>query len=474
MAKRAVQSVKESPTTSGLRILLGVTGSIAAWKSLDLVRELRDRGAEVACILTDAASRFVGPLSFETMTGNPVGRDLFDPRGKAALPTWVEGTPAARLPYHLALAECADFLVIAPASAATIARLAQGQADDLLSATVLAAKCRVVVAPAMNTRMWQHPSTQENVRLVRARGILVEDPDHGKMAWDEEGEGPGRFIEPNVLAERIVRLGAIARQLEGRRVVVSLGGTEEPIDAVRSITNRSSGRMGVALAEEARDRGAEVVVVAARAHVPMPSGVRVVRAMTAREMLRAMEKESPHADVVVMAAAVADWRPVSPASRKRKKSEGPPVLRLEPTEDILLRLKVVAKSAIRVGFALETDDPLENGRKKLREKDLDLLVVNDATEPGAGFEVETNRVTILAKSGQAHDVSLRSKREVAAAIFDHLVGLAAKRTAAARTRRTGERSGATAVRTRRAGAPSREAAKPSGSRSRIRSPRSRK
>lgn len=410
----------KTESTRAPRLLLGVTGSIAAWKALDLVRELRDRGAEVACLMTASATRFVGPLSFETMTGNPVGLDLFDARGQAALPFWVRGTPAERLPYHLALAECADAIVIVPASATTIAKMASGAADDLILSCVLATTRPVAIAPAMNTRMWMHPATNANVKTLVQRGVRVFAPDSGKMAWESEGEGAGRLPEPADLATRILRLVKTARELEGVKVIVSAGGTEEPIDAVRVVTNRSSGRMGIALAEEARDRGADVVLVAAAVSVPLPAGVRIVRAHTAAAMLDAMVAESKDAGLVLMAAAVADWRPANPDGSKRKKSSGPPTIRFEATEDILARLKTVAKRAVRVGFALETDDPIANGKQKLRMKDLDLLVVNDATEKGAGFDVETNRVTMLTRGGDVEALPLLSKREVAARILDRV------------------------------------------------------
>jgi phosphopantothenoylcysteine decarboxylase/phosphopantothenate--cysteine ligase len=416
------------------RVLLGVTGSVAAFKAPDLVRELRDRGADVAVILTEAARRFVGPLTFEAMTGNPVGVDLFDVRGRAALPTWMEGTEAARLPYHLAMAESADLFVVAPATATTMAKIAHGLADNLLTCTLLATTRPVVVAPAMNTRMWRAEATVENVRLLGERGVRIVEPDVGKMAWDAEGEGEGRFPEPAHLAARVWRILETSRQLEGRKVVVSAGGTEEPVDAVRVLTNRSSGRMGVALAEEARDRGAEVVLVRAAMSVPPPAGVRVVAAPSARAMRDAMVAESRDADVVLMAAAVADWRPVAPSGRKRKKSEGPPSIELEPTEDVLTELREMAPRAFRVGFALETDDPIENGRAKLEAKGLELLVVNDATEPGAGFDVATNRVSLLSPGGIAEDLPLLPKREVAARILDRVVELrGAKETTGARS-----------------------------------------
>ncbi len=408
------------------RILLGVTGSIAAWKSLDLVRELRDRGAEVACVMTESATRFVGPLSFETMTGNPVGVDLFDPRGTDALPVWVEGTALARLPYHLALARCADVILVAPASATTIARIAHGLADDLLASCILATERPVLIAPAMNTRMWLDPATVANVRTLEGRGVVVLQPDSGKMAWETEGEGAGRFPEPHDLAERVFAWWKKRNQLAGVKAVVSAGGTEEPIDAVRVIANRSSGRMGIALAAEARDRGADVVLVAARVSVPLPAGVRTVSAPTAAAMKEAMVRESKDAQIVLMSAAVADWRPARPSATKRKRSEGPPEIRLEATDDVLLALAKSARGALRVGFALETGRALANGKSKLIAKDVDLLVVNDAAEPGAGFEVETNRVMLLSRDGARIDVPLASKREVAARILDRVHELRTK------------------------------------------------
>jgi phosphopantothenoylcysteine decarboxylase/phosphopantothenate--cysteine ligase len=402
------------------KILLGVTGSIAAWKSLDLARELRNRGADVAVVMTESAARFVGPLSFETMTGNPVSIDLFDARGKGMLPVWAANTATARLPVHLALAECADLIVVAPASATTIGKMAHGIADNLLTTILLATSKPVAIAPAMNTAMWLHPATIENVRTLVHRGVLMLEPDSGLMAWETEGEGPGRLPEPADLAARISRILETRRQLQGTKVVVSAGGTQEPIDAVRVVTNRSSGRMGTALAEEARDRGAEVVLVQAAMSVPAPSGVRIVEARTAASMKDAMIAESRNAEIILMAAAVADWRPMDPDSNKKKKSAGPPAVKFEPTEDILLHLRREAKAAFRVGFALETEDPLSNGSKKLKEKDLDLLVVNDATQNGAGPETLTNRVTLLSRDGSALEIPLLPKREVAARIMDRI------------------------------------------------------
>ena len=407
----------------GPRVLLGVTGSVAAFKAPELVRELRERGMDVAAVRTAAAARFIGDSSLEAMTGNPVGFDLFDPRGTAAFPHWMREGPLARQPYHLALAEGADLIVIAPATASVLSKMAHGLADDLLTTVLLATTRPVVVAPAMNTHMWEHAATRENIVRLASRGVEVISPGLGKMAWDSEGVGAGRLPEPAELAERIGRYLAAARQLEGRKVVVSAGGTEEPIDAVRVLSNRSTGRMGVALAEEARARGAEVVLVAAGMSVAPPAGVRVVPGRTAATMRDAMFAECRDADVVLMAAAVADWRPVAPSDRKLKKGEGAPRIELEPTEDILAALGEAALGAFRVGFALETGSGRDEGARKLREKGAHLMVVNDASEPGAGFEVETNRVTLLAPGADPVELPLLSKREVAARILDRVAEL---------------------------------------------------
>jgi phosphopantothenoylcysteine decarboxylase/phosphopantothenate--cysteine ligase len=407
----------------GPRILLGVTGSVAAFKAPELVREFRDRGADVACVMTEAAGRFLGAATLEAMSGNPVGVDLFDPRGSAALPAWVAGSELARMPYHLAVAECADLILVAPCTATTLAKVANGLADNLLTSSILATTRPVALAPAMNTRMWEHPATRQNVRALRERGVHVIEPDRGKMAWTDEGEGSGRLPEPADLAARAWRIWKTCRELEGVKVVVSAGGTEEPIDAVRVITNRSSGRMGAALAAEAKARGADVVLVAAAMNVLPPDGVRVVPARSAAAMRDAMLDESKDAGIILMAAAVSDWRPKAPLSGKHKKADGAPRIELEATEDVLALLADAARQSFRVGFALETGDALAHGREKLRAKRLDLVVVNDATEPGAGFEVDTNRVTIVARDGSAEELPLLPKREVAARILDRVAEL---------------------------------------------------
>jgi phosphopantothenoylcysteine decarboxylase / phosphopantothenate---cysteine ligase len=415
----------------GPRILLGVTGSVAAYKAPELCREFRNRGADVAVVLTKAATHFIGAATFEAMTGNPVGVDLFDPRGRAALPTWVQGTAAARGPYHLVLGECADLVLVAPATASILAKMAHGVADDLLTTLLLATTRAVAVAPAMNHRMWGNTATSANVAELRVRGVKVIEPASGKMAWDTEAEGAGRLPEPADLAAQVWHFFETRRQLAGKKIVVSAGGTEEPVDAVRVLGNRSSGKMGVAVAEEARDRGADVVLVAAAMSVPAPAGVRVVPARTAAAMRDAMIAESRDADVIVMAAAVADWRPTSPATRKISKAEGAPVIQLEPTDDVLQMLRETAPSAVRVGFALETDDAIARARAKLETKGLDLIVVNDATEPGAGFEVDTNHVAILVRDGTCEELPTLPKRDVASRLLDVIVEVCARARASA-------------------------------------------
>ncbi len=400
------------------RILLGVTGSIAAYKAPELCREFRDRGAEVAVVMTKAATHFVGAATFEAMSGNPVGIDLFDPRGRAALPNWVRGTEAARGPYHLLLGDCADFILVAPATASVLAKMVHGVADDLLTTLLLGTVRPVAAAPAMNARMWSHGATVANVAALRERGVHVVEPDSGKMAWDTEAEGAGRLPEPADLAARVWTWMETRRQLAGVKVVVSAGGTEEAVAAVRVLGNRSSGRMGAALAAEARDRGADVVLVAAAMRVPPPAGVRVVSARSAAQMRDAMIAESADANVVIMAAAVADWRPKNPSERKVSKADGPPRLELEPTDDVLALLRERAPRAMRVGFALETGDAVARGRAKLEAKGLDLAVINDATEPGAGLDVDTNHVTIVSREGETWETPLLSKREIAARILD--------------------------------------------------------
>ncbi|HWP02452.1 MAG TPA: bifunctional phosphopantothenoylcysteine decarboxylase/phosphopantothenate--cysteine ligase CoaBC [Gemmatimonadaceae bacterium] len=391
-------------------MVLGVTGGIASYKAAWLARRLVQAGAQVDVVLTRAALQFVGEITFEALTGRPVRTALLDP-GHAL--------------DHIKLGREADVVVVAPATADFIARVVQGRADDLLSAIVLAAPGPVLFAPAMNDRMWTHPQTVANVARLREFGYTVVEPDTGELAWGE-GVGPGRLPEPDVLLAHIAR--TLERQsFAGRRVVVTAGPTREAIDPVRFVSNRSSGKMGVAVAGAAWRRGADTILIAGPLGVDPPVGPAVVRVQTVAEMDQAVRAELPAADVLVMAAAPADFRPKRAADRKLKRVQGAeaaPVLELETTEDILAGSRHLRRAgAVVVGFALETEDLLANARAKLVSKDLDMIVVNDARQPGAGFEVDTNKVAILHRDGRSEDLPLLPKEEVAEAILDRVEAL---------------------------------------------------
>lgn len=396
----------------GRRVVLGVTGGIAAYKAIAVARELTLAGAAVDVVLTGGALEFVRPLSFEALTGRPVHTSLY-PQGDPNL--------------HIRLAHDAHAVVVAPATANFLARAASGMADDLLAAVLLATEAPVVICPAMNDRMYAHPATEGNLRRLAEFGYRLAGPAVGPLAWGE-GEGPGRMIEPDEIVAHAGRalegLGALA----GRRVVVTAGGTREPIDPVRYIGNRSSGRMGYELAAAAWRRGADVLLVSGPSPLPVPVGVELRRIETAEEMRAAVEAALPDADALVMAGAVADFRPAEPAAQKLKKeASGVPELRLEATADVLRATRYARRpGSVIVGFALETADAVENGRRKLLAKGLDLLVVNDATEPGAGFEVDTNRVVLLSPDAPDEALPLMPKSEVADHILDRVEGLLAR------------------------------------------------
>jgi phosphopantothenoylcysteine decarboxylase/phosphopantothenate--cysteine ligase len=391
-------------------IVLGVTGSIAAYKAADLASKLTQAGARVDVILTEAATRFVTPLTFSALTGRPARTDgdLWD--------------PAQYVP-HVALGEQADLLLIAPATADFLAKLAHGLADDLLSVTALAARGPLLVAPAMDGAMYAHPATQANLAALAARGVTVLGPVEGRMASGLSGLG--RMLEPAELLAHVRYKLAEGGPLRGRRLVVTAGGTQESIDPVRFVTNRSSGKQGYALAQAALDRGAEVVLITASDLEP-PAGARVVRVRTAQEMLTAVLAEVAQADVLLMAAAVADYRPSEPAGQKLKKhGEEPLRLVLEQNADIL---KMVAAQkaqtghpTVTVGFAAETAEVLSHAREKLRAKGLDLMVANDVAATDAGFEVDTNRVTLLDAGGGLEQLPLLSKVDVAEHVLDRVM-----------------------------------------------------
>jgi phosphopantothenoylcysteine decarboxylase/phosphopantothenate--cysteine ligase len=391
-------------------VLLGVTGGIAAYKACILVRLLRLQGGSVRVVMTRSAERFVGPATFAALSDHRVYTDLFEEPGVVL---------------HVRLAHEADIAVVAPATANVIAKLAQGIADDLLTSTLLEATCPLVLAPAMHTGMWEHPATQANVNALASRGARIVGPAHGSLAAGDEGTG--RMTEPEGIVQAIEDVLSSAGDLAGRRIVVTAGPTWEPIDPVRFVGNRSTGKMGFAVAAEAFERGAAVTLVVGPGTVEPPAGPALVRVTTADEMRRAVLDAAAEADAVVMAAAVADFRPETSADDKLKKDLGPPEVRLVPTPDILLGLKTAEFGStggpVLVGFAAETRDVEASGREKLRRKGVQLLVANEVGREGTGFGSDTNRAAILAADGE--DVAMRewTKRELAAAICDRLAKL---------------------------------------------------
>ena len=393
---------------AGRRIVLGVTGGIASYKTGWLARLLTAAGAEVDVVMTRAATEFVGPVTFEALTGRPVHTDLFEP---------------GRTLDHIALAKAADAVVVAPATADFLARVAHGFADDLLSACLLATEAPVLLVPAMNDRMWANRQTQQNVKHLRELGYQVMEPEEGPLAAGE-GTGPGRMPEPESILAYAGRVLEPNGALHGRRIVVTAGPTREPVDPVRFLSNRSSGKMGVAIAAAAWRRGAEVTLVAGPLEVPAPPGVDLTSVETTEEMARAVRAALPAADALVMAAAPADFGAAAPATKKIKKKDRPEAIALASTPDILRSTRDARRpGAVVVGFALETGDALEGGREKLAAKDLDLVVVNDAQDPGAGFAVDTNRVTILHRDGRAEALGLLLKTDVADSILDRVEAL---------------------------------------------------
>ena len=408
------------------RLLLGVSGGIAAYKALETARLAVRHGHSVRVIQTPASERFVGRASFAAITGAPVLLDEFetDP-ARGSFPG--EPVPERAPISHLALVERAEAYLIAPASANTIAKLATGQADNLLTTAALAAACPVLVAPAMNDRMYRHAATQDNLRLLASRGVTVIDPGEGELASHGE-HGVGRLPEPPALLAAWERAATTRTgPWSGLQVLVTAGGTQEPIDSVRFIGNRSSGRMGYALAECAAARGAAVVVIAANVRLPDPAGVEVVPVRTAAEMKLACDAHAPHSDVVMMAAAVADFRPAAPAAGKLKKDRGLPTLELEATEDILSAIAARRRpDQTVVGFAAEHGErAIAHGRSKLERKDLDLIVVNDIARTDIGFDTLQNEVTLIGRGGLQLTIQRSDKAQVAHRILDQVERLRA-------------------------------------------------
>ena len=389
-------------------VVLGVTGSIAAYKAVDLASRLRQSGLTVHVVMTESATKLVGPATFRAITGQPVSTEMFE----LTNPFSIE---------HISLAEVADVMVVAPATANVIAKMAHGLADDLLTCTVLATRAPLVVAPAMHTAMWENPATQANVQQLRDRGVTFVGPAVGRLA--SGGHGAGRFAPVPDVIDAIRQVLGRSADLAGRRIVVTAGGTQEPVDPVRFLGNRSSGKMGYAIAEAARDRGAQVTLVSGPTALRRPTGMRVVEVHTAIEMRDAVEEATTSTDVLIMAAAVADYRPSQPAGDKIKKSDEPMSLSLERTPDILAE---VGGPFVRVGFAAETTDVVENAKAKLRAKQLDLIVANDVSATDAGFGSDMNRCILIDANG-TEELDLLPKSEVADRILDRVARTLAER-----------------------------------------------
>jgi phosphopantothenoylcysteine decarboxylase / phosphopantothenate---cysteine ligase len=386
----------------GRVVVLGVTAGIAAYKAVDVCRQLVDAGAHVAPVLTADAHRFVGPLTFSALASEPARTQLFD--GPDPIP-------------HTRLGQRADLVVVAPATATLLAKYSAGIADDLLTATLLATRAPVLVAPAMHTEMWEHPAVRANVATLTARGVAVVGPDAGHLAGGDEG--PGRLADPDDIVDAAARILADGRDLTGVRILVTAGGTREAIDPVRFVGNRSSGKMGHAVADVAAHRGAHVTLVTTT-NRPAAPGVDVVPVETAEEMGDAVLARYDDVDVVVMAAAVADFRPKAPEREKLKKRDGVPELHLEPTPDILATLGDRKRHQVLVGFAAETGQVPEHAAQKLTAKHLDLVVGNDVSAPDAGFEVDTNRATLVNSDGTIDELPLLPKTTLATTILDRV------------------------------------------------------
>ena len=390
-------------------IVLGITGSIAAYKAADIASKLVQAGARVEVVMTESAARFVTPLTLRSITGRPVVTSMWELDSEFSIE-------------HVALAEAADVVVIAPATANTIAKLAGGIADDMLTCTVLATRAPVIVAPAMNDNMYTNPVTQDNLARLKSRGFVIVGPGYGRLASGKQGTG--RLAEGSQILGTIKQVLGRSGDLAGRRIVVTAGGTREPVDPVRYIGNRSSGKMGYALAEAARDRGAEVSLITAAVYLPQPAGVDIIAVETALQMKQAVAGAVKGADALIMAAAVADYQPASVARAKIKKKSPSLTLELVRTPDILAE---VNGDFVKIGFAAESEDIVANAKRKLQEKRLDLIVANDITSKDSGFGSDTNKVTIISREGKVDRLPLMTKREVADRVLDRVAGIWGKK-----------------------------------------------
>jgi phosphopantothenoylcysteine decarboxylase/phosphopantothenate--cysteine ligase len=391
-------------------VVLGVTGSIAAYKAAELAGQLAQLGAKVEVVMTEAATEFITPLTFRNITGRPVVTKMFELASEYSVE-------------HIALAEAADVVVVAPATANIIAKMAAGIADDMLCCTVLATKAPVILAPAMHEAMYENSVTQDNLNKLKSRGFTVIGPAYGRLASGDVGLG--RLVDVNEILAAVRQALARSRDLAGKRIVVTAGGTQEPVDPVRCLTNRSSGKMGYALAEAARDRGAEVVLISAPSSLNKPIGMDVVDVGTTQEMYEAVKKAVTKAEALIMAAAVADYRPKKVSKSKIKRERASSLtLELERTPDIIGELR---GEFLRVGFAAESEDLVANAKKKLKAKGLDLIVANDITSKFSGIGADNNEVVIIGRKGKIEELPLLPKREVADRIMDKVVQFLGKR-----------------------------------------------
>lgn len=390
----------------GKAALLGVTGSIAAYKAVDLASRLTKLGASVNVIMTQNATRFLAPLTFQSISRNPVVVDMF-----AEAADWQ--------PEHISLADRADILVVAPATANIIAKLAHGIADDMLSTTALAVRCPILIAPAMNCHMFDNSIFQENMEILRRHGFAFVEPEYGQLACGYEGKG--RLANAEKIIQEIQRLVSKPSDFKGKKILVTAGPTHEALDPIRFITNRSSGKMGYAVAEASSSRGADVTLISGPSALPDPRDVTLVKVESAIQMRGAVLKHAPQADVVIMAAAVSDYRPQNISPQKIKKGQGQMTLVLERNPDILAELgQNKSDGQILVGFSMETENVLDNALEKLQKKNLDLIAANDVLQPGAGFGTDTNIVWLIDSSGHKRKLPLMSKRDVADAILDEV------------------------------------------------------
>jgi phosphopantothenoylcysteine decarboxylase/phosphopantothenate--cysteine ligase len=397
-----------------MKIALGVTGGVAAYKAAELVRRLQDEGLDVQVIMTRAAQEFITPLTFAALTGKKVITDMFG--ADAAAPANVESAIE-----HMAVAQRIDLLLVAPATAGILSKFVHGAADDFLSTLYLATKAKVIVAPAMNVNMWEHAATQENLQALRARGVHVVDPDEGYLACGMTGAG--RLAATDAIVQRVRDVLALRKDLAGQTVLITAGPTREDLDPVRFLTNRSSGKMGYALADAAARRGARVVLISGPVELDPPAGVDWVPVRSTEEMRAAVMARAPEANILIMAAAVADYRPAAVHANKIKRSEGRITLDLEPTADILAELGRAKGHSVLIGFAAETARLVENARGKLERKGADMIVANDVTQEGAGFDTDTNIVTLVMRDGRNIPLPKMQKREVADLILDQAVQL---------------------------------------------------